>query len=125
METKILNMISNASINGYYDPSLKLVVVWFHNIEDEADLVAYLQKDMTWDLRKVKKESSCLYEDKEIVEVLHENIDKFKPDSEFDQVVRKVLNQLIDHSLKENVQSPRLEMMKIVLDNNNYHNVNN
>ena len=69
MEIEILNMISSASINGYYEPSLGLIVVWFHNIDnDKPDLVAYLQHDMSWDLRRVLEEKSTLHENKEIIE---------------------------------------------------------
>lgn len=126
MEIEILNMISSASINGYYDPSLGLVVVWFHNIGDnKPDLVAYLLPDMYWDLRRIVNEKSTLHDDKEVIEIIHEIIGKFKKDSSFDQVVRKVLTQVINHSIDDGVQSSRLEMMKIVLDANSYHSVRN
>ena len=127
MEIKILNMISNASINGYYDPSLGLVVVWFHNIDNnKPDLVAYLQHNMTWDLRKVIEEKSTLHDAKEVIEITHELIGKFKKDSTFDDTVRSVLDQVIDHSISlEDETSPRLEMMKMILDTNTYHSVSN
>jgi len=126
MEVEILNMISDASINGYYDPSLSLVVVWFHNTgDDKPDLVAYLLPSMHWDLRKVTSEKSTLHDDKEVIEINHEVVDKFEKDSSFDQMVRKVLNQVVDHAIGEGAQSPRLEMMKIVLDSNSYHSVRN
>lgn len=126
METDILNKISDASINGYYDPSLGLVVVWFHNMgDDKLDLVAYLLPDMYWDLREITNEKSTLHNDKEIIEVSHNRIDKFAKNSSFDQTVRKVLNQVIDHSVGEGSTSPGLEMMKIVLDSNSYHSVKN
>lgn len=122
MEIELLNKISSASINGYYDPSIGLVVVWFHNTDDDKpDLVAYLQSNMEWDLREVDSEKSKLFDDKEVIEISHKNIDKFKKDSKFDKVVRKILNQVIEHSLKENTQSPELETMKTVLDNDSYN----
>jgi len=127
MEIEILNMISNASINGYYDPSIGFVVVWFHNMgEDKSDLVAYLLPGMNWDLREVVSEKSTLEVDREIIEIKHSPIQVFGKGSEFDKTVRKILNQLIEYSLNENEKpSSRLEMMKIVLDNNSYHNVRN
>jgi hypothetical protein len=127
MEVEVLNMISEASINGYYEPSLGLVVVWFHNMkEDKPDLVAYLMHGMNWDLREVTEEKSTLEVDREIIEIIHKPIEVFAKDSSFDQTIRKVLNQVIEHSLKESEeQSPRLEMMKIVLDSNSYHTVRN
>jgi hypothetical protein len=127
VEIEILNMISNASINGYYDPSLGLVVVWFHNVKDDKpDLVAYLMPGMNWDLREVVSEESELFVDEEVIKIKHSPIEVFEKDSSFDQTVRKILNQVIDHSSKEGGgQSPRLEMMKVVLDNNSYHSVRN
>ena len=126
MEVEILNMISNASINGYYDPSLSLVVVWFHNVEDDkADLVAYLTPDMSWDLREVESERSTLSTDREVIIIKHNLIDKFTKNSSFDQTVRKILNQLVDHSIKEGNRSSGLDMMKMVLDSNSYHTVKN
>jgi hypothetical protein len=127
MELEILNMISNASINGYYDPSLGSIVVWFHNIDGEKeDLVAYLEDNMTWDLRKVVGEHSQLYDDREVIEINHELIEKFEKDSRFDTTVRNVLNQTIDHAMNEDkIISPKLEMMKIILDSNDYNSVRN
>lgn len=125
MEIEVLNMISNASINGYYDPSLGLVVVWFHNIDDDKpDLVAYLKQDMSWDLRKIIEEKSTLYNNKEVIEITHELVNEYKKDSKFDDTVRSVLKQIINHSGEEMV-SPKLEMMKLILDTNTYHSVRN
>jgi hypothetical protein len=123
MEIEILNMISSASISGYYDPSLKLVAVWFHNIgEDKPDLVAYLLPGMNWDFREIMSEESELFVDKEIITIKHSPIQVFGKDSEFDKVIRKVLGQLIDHAFNENEEiSPRLKIMKKVLDNNSYN----
>jgi len=125
MEIEILNMISSASINGYYEPSLELIVVWFHNIDnDKPDLVAYLQHDMSWDLRKVIEEKSTLLEDKEVIEICHETVGKFEKDSRFDDTVRSILSQIIDHPISEDA-APKIEMMKMILDSGTYHSVKN
>jgi len=126
MEIEILSMISNASINGYYDPSLGLVVVWFHNMGgDKPDLVAYLMHAMNWDLREVISEKSELFVDKEVIEIEHSPIQVFEKGSDFDKTVRKVLNQLTEYSASEDGLSPRLEMMKMILDSDSYNIVRN
>lgn len=121
MEIEILNMISNASINGYYDPSLDLIVVWFYNIDNRSDFVAYLLSDMSWDLREIVDEKSSLYDDKEVVEIAHKPIKKFEKNSVFDKTIRRVLNQIIEDIPEEDEnQSLELKMMKTILNNNNH-----
>lgn len=121
MEIDILNIISQASINGYYDPSLDLIVVWFYNIDNRSDLVAYLLSDMSWDLREIVDEKSSLYDNKEIVEIIHKPIKKFEKNSVFDKTIRKVLGQIIEHIPEEDEnKSLELKMMKTILNNNNY-----
>lgn len=121
-----MNLLTDASINGYYDPSIGLIVVWFHKTnQNEQDAVAYLQKDMTWDLRTIKSEKSALYPDKEIIEVQHNPVDIFKPGSDFDISIRKMLDQLMEHAKNENGSSPGLDMMEIVLSENDYNKIEN
>lgn len=126
MKVKIINLLTDASINGYYDPSIGLVVVWFHKTnQEEQDAVAYLQKDMTWDLRTIKSEKSILYPDKEVIEVQHNPVDIFKPGSDFDVSIRKMLDQLMEHAKNENGSSPGLDIMEIVLSENDYNKIRN
>lgn len=125
MDTEILDLISNSSINGYYDSSLRLIVVWFHSMDDKSDCVAYLNKNMEWDLREVISEISSLYDDKEIIEITHRPVEVFRKDSEFDKALRRVLENIIKESLEKYPESPGLDMMKVVLDSNSYYNINN
>ena len=80
---------------------------------------------MKWDLRKIVNEKSTLYSSKEVVEIEHELIDTFNLGSEFDVSIRKMLNQLIEYSEAEGEISPKLDMMKIILNENDYNKVRN
>lgn len=125
MNIDLLNKISNATIYGYYDPSLKLVTVWFYN-SGKANVVAYLMKDMRWDIREITDERSKLFEDKEIITISHKPIEKQTKNSEFDQVVRSALNKSLEEAEASGKEkSANIELMKIVLDNNSYDNINN
>ena len=123
MDVELLNMIAGASVNGYYDPSLGLVVVWFHNNDNRADIVSYLLKDMTWDVRKVITEESTLTENKEIVEIHHELIDIFDANSKFDNTIRSLLKQMTDQIDENSKSLDELASMRIILENNTYNSV--
>jgi len=125
MNLDLMNRLSDASISGYYDPTLKLVVVWFYN-DDKPDLVAYLQHDMSWDLREVIGETSTLTDTGETIVVSHQVLDPQPPKSDFDNLVRSAIDRSLEDGIKEEaVGSVRLEMMKMILDANSYRSIDN
>lgn len=121
MKIELLNMISDASINSYYDKSLDLVVVWFHNDKsNKQDVVSYLLKDMTWDVRRVISEVSVLINTGEVVTINHESIGLFEKDSQFDTTIRSVLKQLTEQKDETGGIISELESIRVILDDNTY-----
>jgi hypothetical protein len=117
-EPDILSKISELNINGYYDSSNGYVVVWFHNsIKDKPDIVAYLQSDMSWDVREVVKETSTIYSDCEVVEMKHSSLGQHLLDSDFDKIVRKMIDAMIEAS-KDIPEA--VVKMKDILDQHSY-----
>lgn len=95
----ILSKISELNISGYYDVSNGYVVIWmFNSVKSKPDIVAYLQQDMSWDVREVAREVSKIYKDREEVIVYHTSLGEYETGSEFDIVVRKMLDEVIKNS---------------------------
>jgi len=89
MEITLLNKISNLEFCGYYDPSKNRVSVHFFNQQEEKpDIIAFLNRDMSWDIREIISETSVLYDNKEIITVEHMSIGTHLKDSDFDKFVR-------------------------------------
>ena len=126
MDIKLVNKISNMTITGYYDASSKLVVAWFFNSDgDKADLVAYLNPSMSWDLREVISETSVITDDRETVEILHKSLGLHAPGSDIDNILRKSLAALIEGFEDEGVDSPETQLMKNVLEQSSYTQLKN
>ncbi len=116
---EIISKISELNINGYFDHSNGYVVVWFHsNASDKPDIVAYLNANMSWDIREVLSEESVLTSDQETVIIKHKPISTEDSGSIFDLVVRKMLKGLID--AEKGKLPPSISKMKEVLDKNSY-----
>lgn len=117
----IIEKISELNVSGFYDPTNGYVILWFYNNKSSKhDIVAYLQNDMTWDVREVDRETSTIYEDREIVEIKHNLLGKYKPGSDFDTVVRKLVSQLF----QENEELPdNVTRMIEILKNNSYGHI--
>lgn len=89
MDIELLNKISNLSFYGYYDPSGNKVVVHFFNKEvSKPDVIAFLKRDMSWDVREIVSETSVLNDSGEIITVVHKQICNQLKNSDFDKYVR-------------------------------------
>jgi len=115
----IISKISELNINAYYEPSNGYVVVWFSNSNiDKSDIVAYLQSDMSWDVREIIKESSTVYTDYEVVKIQHSPLGKYELDSNFDKVVRPMIDKMIESA--ENIPENVIKV-KQILDRHSYN----
>jgi len=89
---EILDKISNLVPHGYYDKSKDMIVVHFFSKDsDKPDIMAYLKRDMSWDIREVVEEKSTLLFDREVVEILHKSVSRCERGSQFDKMVRDIL----------------------------------
>ena len=115
----IIEKISDLNINGYFDNSNGHVVVWFHNVlSNKPDIVAYLKQNMSWDVREIVSEQSEVFAEYEIITVKHKCLSIEDNGSQFDILVRKMLDSLIKNTETELPAS--VKKMKQILDNNNY-----
>lgn len=118
MDIELINKISNLTLYGYYDPSKDMVVVHFFNKdEDKSDILAYLKRDMSWDVREVLNEKSQLLADKEIVEISHKNLGIYTKDSKFDQFVRNSLTKMYSDPNGDKPLRDLNKMFRILEDN--------
>lgn len=115
----IIEKISELNLNGYYDNSSGYVTVWFHNnLIDKPDIVAYLKQDMSWDIREVISEQSQIQSDRETITIFHNPVGNEIHGSEFDQIIRKMINALVENS--KDLTEP-IRHMKKILDCNSYN----
>ena len=72
MEMYILSKLSGLAFYGFYDPSKKMVTVHFFNEQkDKPDIIAYLTKNMQWDVREIIDEVSVLGTECEYITISH------------------------------------------------------
>jgi hypothetical protein len=81
-----------------------VMVHFFNKDEQKADIVAFLKKNMTWDVREIVGEKSQLLADKEIIEVFHKHIGTFEKGSKFDEFVKASLLKMIDVADQEKLK---------------------
>lgn len=114
----IINRISELNLNVYYEPSNGYVVAWFsNNATNKPDIVAYLQDDMSWDVREITSEISILYSDKEVVEIKHEPLRHEIKGSEFDRIIYSMFGKLIERA---DFIPPEIKKAKEILDRGSY-----
>ena len=121
MDIELLNKISTLNFQGYYDPSKQMVAVHFFNSQaDKSDIIAFLNRDMSWDVREIISETSTLYADKEIIVVEHKSISTQPKGSDFDNFVRVGIESMDREFFGE--EEKDLESKDIVLKilNNGY-----
>lgn len=118
-----MNKIANSELNGYYDQSLEMIVVYFHKTDDGRDLVAYLNKNMSWDLREISKESSTLYNDHEEVIIDHNSLGHYAMGTDLDNAIRTVLKNVVAHLKENNKSDDNTKLIEKVLANNSYKGV--
>lgn len=119
MAWEILNKISNLIPHGYYDKSKDMIVVHFFSKNgDKPDVMAYLKRDMSWDIREVVEEKSTLLWDREVVEIHHTPISKCEKGSKFDKMIRDMLIKLeIENTEDDRPLRERNKMFRILEDN--------
>jgi len=117
MEITLLNKISNLEFCGYYDPSKNRVSVHFFNQQEEKpDIIAFLNRDMSWDIREIISETSVLYDNKEIITVEHMSIGTHLKDSDFDKFVRVGLAGMAK-KIHGDVDLEQKDKMFVILNN--------
>jgi len=95
MDMDLMNRISTLNFHGYYDPSKNMVAVHFYDQQYlKLDLIAFLNRDLSWDLREIVSESSQLTNDGEIINVKHNLVSILPKDSDFDKFVRVGLESM-------------------------------
>lgn len=118
MDMELLNKLSNLTLYGYYEPSRDMVMVHFFNKdEDKSDVIAYLKRDMSWDVREIVGEKSQLFDDKETIEISHSKLGIYNKDSKFDQFVRNALLKVFSGQDDERPLRERNKMFRILEDN--------
>ena len=126
MDLDILSKITELSCLGWLDPSNGSITVSFFNNEksDKPDMVAFLNQDMSWDLREIIGESSTVNETSETVVINHSLIGLFEKDSEFDILLRKMLKSNLNTMREDDMFIPVavIDMEKVLRDNK-YSNV--
>lgn len=111
----ILNTIANTSISFYFEKTLNKLICYFSS-DEKNDIVAYLLDDMSWDVREIISEHSVLNETSENITINHKPVSLEKPDSQFDNVIRKYINGVIE--AEEN--NSTFDKIKNILANNSY-----
>ena len=110
MDIDLVNKISGLSIHGYYEPSKDMVMVHFFSNElEKSDIVGYLNRDMSWEVREITGEKATLLPDREVIEVSHSQIGTFEKGSKFDQFVRSALVSMVP----EDNEKPLKELNKM------------
>src|SRR5271169_1594958 len=92
MDLDLLNMLSNLTPYGFYEPCKQMVTVhFFSTTHNKPDIIAYLLHDMSWDVREITCEEAVLLSDHEQIVVSHKPLGIQAQDSDFDKFVRNVL----------------------------------
>ena len=125
MDKEFAARLSNLGVIGYYDASCGMVIAYFYNPdENKKDIVAYLLKDMTWDVREIIDERVLVTKDQEIAYVSHEPLCKFKMGSNFDKFIRGAVEKsFVDRmgdEIDENTDLTKLEATFAIFENNRY-----
>lgn len=122
MELEFINKLSNLAFASYFNPSLnKAIVHFFNEQEDKNDIVAYLNNDMSWDVREITDESSELSSLGEMVMVTHKLISVCVKDSDFDKFIRLAIDSLLVAQGNEEESLKIIdERVAEILSNNSY-----
>jgi hypothetical protein len=117
MDLELLNKLSNLSLYGFYDPSKGLVTVHFFNQGDviKSDIIAYLKRDMSWDIREIVEERSTLYDDREEVVIQHKVLCIEPKFGQFDKFVRSALIGAYEKAKKEIINLESADKMFAIL----------
>lgn len=119
MVSELLSKISNLIPYGYYDKSKDMITVHFFSKDgDKADIMAYLKRNMSWDIREVVEEKATLLWDREVVEIIHSSLGVCEKDSRFDKMIRSMLFKIeAENSEDTRPFRERNKMFRILEDN--------
>lgn len=121
MDVTLLNKISNLTFVGFYNPAGDLITVHFFNeASDKPDIMAYLQKDMSWDVREVLSEQSTLYPTHEEVVIKHRRVGVESTGSKLDEIIRAGLEKMARQVHGDDVNLPDVDKMFEILEKNSY-----
>jgi len=121
MITEIFNKINNLAFRGYYDPSKNTVTVHFFNEEEnKLDIIAFLNHDMSWDVREIISETSVLYGHCEVVTIKHNVLGIQEFGGTFDKFVRTGLIKMAEQEYGEDVKLNEKDKMFEILFNKSY-----
>jgi len=97
-----------------------IVVHFFSDSGDKSDVMAYLKRDMSWDVREVVSEKSTLLWDRESVEILHSPIAICEKGGKFDRTLRDLLFKI--EAQNDTDKRPFRERNKLfqILEDNKY-----
>jgi len=124
MELNLLSKISKLTFYGYYDPSKKAVTVHFFNeSEKKQDIIAYLKKDMSWDVREIVSETSTLESDSEHIVIVHNPLGIYEQGGDFDRFIREGLLRMGQGTHGEDAKLTEKDPMFVVLEDNSYDGV--
>jgi len=124
MDTKILNKLSELIFCGFYDPSKQMVTVHFFNeTNNKPDIIAYLLKDMTWDVREIVDEVSELQNDKEIITIHHKLLGIEDCDSQFNSFVRLGVTKFAQSVHGDDANLLEKDIMFRIFEDNSYNNI--
>jgi hypothetical protein len=122
MSVNIFDRISGLTFYGFYDPSKDMITVHFFNEDNsKPDIMAFLRKDMSWDVREILSEKSELTFDKEVVTIEHTPLCKYPPGSDFDKFVRKGLAEMAKQAEEKKNNLIKNDYMLHVLEKNSYN----
>jgi hypothetical protein len=124
MIPEIFNKISKLTFYGFYDPSKGMVTVHFFNEEEsKSDIIAYLNSDMSWDVREIISETSMLYGNCEIVTIKHNVLGIQKHGDTFDKFVRTGLKKMAEKVHGEDIDLAEKDKMFKILFSNSYEGI--
>lgn len=120
-DLSVLEKLSNLTFCGFYDSSKQIITIHFFNKDcEKPDIMAYLNKDMSWDVREVLEENSILYKDCEIITITHKVLSREEKDSVFDKFVRKGLISMAEQTYGKDANLIEKDKIFEVLFNNTY-----
>ncbi|MFA5024259.1 MAG: hypothetical protein WC523_04845 [Patescibacteria group bacterium] len=96
-------------------------VHFFNQKESKPNLIAFLNRDMSWDLREIVSEVSILYDDKEVITVEHKALETQKKDSDFDKLIRSSLIESAKRTHGEDADLEKEDFMFSILNNGYKH----
>ena len=124
MDLDLVARISNLSLYGYYDPSKDMVVAHFFNqSESKQNVIAFLNRDMSWDIREITSETCELTDAGETIHVEHNKICTQLKDSDFDKLVRTWLDSMGKKTYGDDANLEEKDKMFVIL-NHGYEKTN-